>query len=204
MKMPKLKIAFPRRQKKLQASTAAARRPAGTDDYYDEEQKTNLSSAFVVVLILHLVAVGGIYAFNSIKAARTPVSPPAPSAPIIPALIAKNSPPPAVASVTKPQAASLFPPTPVEKAPVKPATPTVVQDPRKAAFLAATRDATPTVAATAKAGAKTYIVVKGDTPTSIANRFGTTPDALLKLNKISDAKKMQLGQTLTLPPKKTK
>jgi hypothetical protein len=70
MKMPKLpRIAFPRRPKKLHAATAAARR-APADDYYDEEPKTNLSSAFIVVLILHVVAVGGIYTFNSIRAAR--------------------------------------------------------------------------------------------------------------------------------------
>jgi hypothetical protein len=39
-------------------------------DDYDDEPQTKLSSAFVVVLILHVVAVGGIYAFNSIKAHR--------------------------------------------------------------------------------------------------------------------------------------
>ena len=70
MKMPKLpKIAF-RSPPEASARHATARRAPAADDYYDEEPKTNLSSAFVVVLILHVVAVGGIYAFNSIKAAR--------------------------------------------------------------------------------------------------------------------------------------
>src|SRR5277367_2925561 len=74
MKTPKFlsklsAVLTPRPKKRLQATTArAARRPM--DDYEDEEPTTKLSSAFVVVLILHVVAVGGIYAFNSIKASR--------------------------------------------------------------------------------------------------------------------------------------
>jgi len=73
MKKPKFLIKLsavltPRPKKRLQA-TARAARPA-MDNYDDEEPTTKLSSAFVVVLILHVVAVGGIYAFNSIKASR--------------------------------------------------------------------------------------------------------------------------------------
>lgn len=61
----------PRRQppKRLQARVRATT-AATADDYEDEEPQTKLTSAFVVVLILHLVAVGGIYAFQEIKASR--------------------------------------------------------------------------------------------------------------------------------------
>jgi LysM repeat protein len=61
----------PRRQppKRLQARVRATT-AAAADEYEDEEPQTKLTSAFVVVLILHLVAVGGIYAFNEIKASR--------------------------------------------------------------------------------------------------------------------------------------
>src|SRR5271165_4971365 len=52
------------KMKKLQASTARRAREAD----FTEEPNVKLSSAFVVVLILHVVAVGGIYAFNAIKA----------------------------------------------------------------------------------------------------------------------------------------
>jgi LysM repeat protein len=47
-------------------------RVADPSDSYDEEEHptTKLSVAFFVVVALHLVAVGGIYAFNSIKANR--------------------------------------------------------------------------------------------------------------------------------------
>src|SRR4030095_1524733 len=64
----------PRRQppKRLQARVRATT-AATADEYEDEEPQTKLTSAFVVVLILHLVAVGGIYAFNEIKASRKTV-----------------------------------------------------------------------------------------------------------------------------------
>src|SRR5580698_4164681 len=102
MKKPKFlsklsAVLTPRPKKRLQA-TARAARPA-MDDYDDEEPTTKLSSAFVVVLILHVVAVGGIYAFNSIKASRkereaaTEVSAPASPAPM---KVAQNDPPAAV------------------------------------------------------------------------------------------------------------
>src|SRR6188508_1020488 len=73
MKTPKFlsklsAVLTPRPKKKLQATARAARHTM--EDYDAEEPTTKLSSAFVVVLILHLVAVGGIYAFNSIKASR--------------------------------------------------------------------------------------------------------------------------------------
>ena len=45
-------------------------------------------------------------------------------------------------------------------------------------------------------------MVKGDTATSIGRRYGISADELLKLNKIEDAKKMRLGQTLKVPAKK--
>ena len=47
-----------------------------------------------------------------------------------------------------------------------------------------------------------HIVRKGDTATSIAKIYGLTAADLLKLNKISDAKKLQEGQPLTIPKKK--
>jgi LysM repeat protein len=64
----------PRRQppKRLQARVRATT-AATADEFEDEEPQTKLTSAFVVVLILHLVAVGGIYAFNEIKASRKTV-----------------------------------------------------------------------------------------------------------------------------------
>jgi LysM repeat protein len=71
-KFPRLKLQIPRRTpapKKLQARMRTADAPV-PDAYDDDEPQTKLTSAFIVVLILHVVAVGGIYAFNQIKASR--------------------------------------------------------------------------------------------------------------------------------------
>src|SRR3954471_13726246 len=57
----------PRRVTRLHAT---ARRASAMDDYEDDQPTTRLSSAFIVVLILHIVAVGGIFAFKGIKAHR--------------------------------------------------------------------------------------------------------------------------------------
>ena len=245
MKLPKIK--FPSRPKKLHAATAARRTPTA-DSYYEEEPKTNLSSAFVIVLILHIVAVGGIYAFNSIRASRphreaqtaaptipaagTPLIPKATSAPE--AAGAKSAPAPVskanvyhvqagdtltkiaalngvsvsdLAEVNGLKSGAILQPNqtlnlPAVKSAQKPAAPAVVQDSRKAAFLAVKAEDAPKVAATATVAGTTYTVVKGDTPTSIAKRFGMTAPDLLKLNKIDDPKKMQIGQTLKVPAKK--
>lgn len=56
----------PRRDTRLRATA----RRATLDDYEDDQPTTKLSSAFIVVLILHIVAVGGIFAFKGIKAHR--------------------------------------------------------------------------------------------------------------------------------------
>ena len=242
------KFSFPKRPKKLQATTATARRTPAADSYYDEEPKTNLSSAFIVVLILHVVAVGGIYTFNSIRASRpqkrtttaasvaAPVAPPlTPKAAPAPEVVAPKSAPAPVSktnvyhvqsgdtltkigilhnvSVTDLEEingiktgsvlrAGQVITIPAVKSAPKPAATAVVQDSRKAAFLSTKAETAPTVAATASVTTRPYTVVKGDTPTSIAKKFGTTSTDLLKLNKMDDPKKMQIGQTLKVPANK--
>lgn len=73
MKLPRLpkmpKFRMPRPRKKLDARVRSADQPM-VEDYDADEPQTKLSSAFIVVLLLHVVAVGGIYSFNSIKAKR--------------------------------------------------------------------------------------------------------------------------------------
>lgn len=66
---PQPKARKPNRQGNKLAAHAGRLAPPAYDDY-EEEPTTKLSTAFVVVLVLHLVAVGGIYAFHSIKAKR--------------------------------------------------------------------------------------------------------------------------------------
>ena len=45
-----------------------------------------------------------------------------------------------------------------------------------------------------------HIVTKGETLTVIARHYKVTVPELLKVNKIADVRKLQIGQTLVLPP----
>ncbi|HEX8311476.1 MAG TPA: LysM peptidoglycan-binding domain-containing protein [Chthoniobacteraceae bacterium] len=237
MKIPKF---FPvKPKKKLQAATRAAARPI---ESYDDEPQTKLSSAFIVVLILHVVAVGGIYAFNSIKAHRR-AKEPIVAVPTPPAV--KSLPPAAVpeldtplptqpAAKAAPEQAMLFnggrihrvksgenltkiaaqhSVTVAELAEVNglkassmlrpdqslnippAARPEVKKHEPPAPKVAAIEQKTPT--------AKTYVVMKGDNPVGIARKLNVNYDELMKLNKISDPKKLKPGQPLKIPaPKK--
>ena len=42
-------------------------------------------------------------------------------------------------------------------------------------------------------------VIKGDNLTNLAKKYGTTVESIQKLNKITDARKMQVGQILAIP-----
>jgi LysM repeat protein len=256
MKTPKFlsklsAVLTPRPKKRLQA-TARAARPA-MDDYDEEEPTTKLSSAFIVVLILHVVAVGGIYAFNSIKASRrdrgVATAAVAPAAAPASVKVAKPTEKTALAAV-QPPATTARSVEAVAPAPVKPVTGKqyevksgdnltkiafaygvsttdimaanqlkegAVLRPGQMLAIPAAQASKPTIAETSKAAApakptnipptKTtpglYTVKKGDTLTSIARHFGLTTADLTKVNKITDPKKLQLGQVLKVPPRKS-
>jgi LysM repeat protein len=229
----------------------------GLDDYDEEEPQTRLSSAFFVVLILHVVAVGGIYAFNSIKAHRRGYEQP-PVAATKPAAEKAGAPP--AAAPAKQNAAALvevpakaapaaapaqaanapvsnakvyhvkpgdtltkiagsvnvsvaelqFVNSPKELAVLKPGQIINIPAHKSAEHAPAVEPPAPNPVvkkaadATAKAPAApgTYEVQKGDTATSIAKHFNVPVDDLLKLNKITDPKKLQLGQPLKIPGSK--
>ena len=68
---------------------------------------------------------------------------------------------------------------------------------------------TPTVIAEAPAvpaapsptvGEQTYVVQTGDYPEKIAQKFGIRTDELIAANNIDDPQKLQIGQTLKIPP----
>lgn len=214
--------ARPRARKVVRASAARAVRDVG-DDYYEEaEPNMKLSHAFMVVLVLHIVAVGGIYAFNQIHSKK--------SAGLAPALAGK---PAAVAesAAVKPAPPQRLPgdadePLPamggsVAASKAAPSAPIVAVAP--AVAMTATKSAAPKVeskppapakAVTAKeAGAKpaagkaeaeapgTYKVAKGDNPYTIAKKLGISATELLALNGIDDPKKLQIGQILKVPAK---
>jgi LysM repeat protein len=65
----------PRRAVQTTLKATAAARRGELDDYDAPESTTSLSTAFIIVFLLHVVAVIGIYIFNHIKSTRpaTPV-----------------------------------------------------------------------------------------------------------------------------------
>ncbi|MEI6715691.1 MAG: LysM peptidoglycan-binding domain-containing protein [Verrucomicrobiota bacterium] len=230
--LPRLKSLAPQPKKKVQklAANAAHRLTPPAFEDYDEEPSTKLSTAFVVVLILHLVAVGGIYAFHSIKAHRngnevapeTTAKSAAPAVVPVPQVASVNS-GPAVKAPAAPQvqpkvstttAAAPSPAPQVAASVIQAKSPVSKGDGAPSAVLPQSKVAGGNPAAPlqpVQAGAhtepqasalKTYTVVKGDNPVAIAKRFGVTEDELLKLNGVSDPKKLQIGQVLKVPAKK--
>ena len=74
MKMIKRPV---QRMPRRKLRTAAARKSARYDEeeYFVEEPNVKLSRAFVVVLLLHVVAVGGIFAFSTLKDRQSSTNP---------------------------------------------------------------------------------------------------------------------------------
>jgi LysM repeat protein len=140
-----------------------------------------LSRALLIVLVLHVVAVAGIIAFNTIKSRQAAVPPV--SAPKVPAQTSTQK---STAPAIKPRD---------ETATTKPA----VKEERKAIPVKPIAENSPKAE-----NKKTYVVAKGDTPVSIAKKFKITSDQLLTANKIEDAHKLKVGQKLVIPVKKTK
>jgi len=64
---------------------------------------------------------------------------------------------------------------------------------------AADVEAPSTEASTTPSG-PVHIVTKGETLTSIAHHYKVTVAELLKVNKISDVRRLQIGQAVNLPP----
>lgn len=60
---------IPKRTRRLRARAATMNAAEEYDDY-GPEPNMKLSHAFLVVLLLHVIAVGGLYAFNSMKAGK--------------------------------------------------------------------------------------------------------------------------------------
>lgn len=58
----------------------------------------------------------------------------------------------------------------------------------------------PTPEPTAAPTEQTYVVRAGDNPASIAQQFRVKTDDLMAYNNISDPSKLQIGQTLKIPP----
>lgn len=221
MKIPIFsKLTAKSRGRKVVRASARAMR-AGEDDYYESEPNMKLSHAFMVVLVLHVVAVGGIYAFNQIKAnkksdllanitnritqATGTGAPTASPVVAVPAAVVPQR-QPGDADEPLPVMQSNLPDEPVIAA----AAPVVTAANEKKVIPApvvatAAKTAPPVVSATAPAKkaaaatATTYTVAKGDNPYTIAKKIGVSFQDLLKVNGIEDPTKLQIGQVLKVP-----
>jgi LysM repeat protein len=171
------------RQKKLRASTARRSMNVPDDMDYEEMSEPNmkLSRALLIVLVLHVVAVAGIIAFNTIKS-RQGAFPPS---------SAKANQAPVISQKAETATASQ---TGARQEEAKPALPVTKED----------REAAPAKAlpVSASSDAKMYVVVKGDNPVSIARHLKVSESELLSINHIDDPRKLQIGQKLIIPATK--
>jgi LysM repeat protein len=186
MRLPRLTLFKKRKGKKMRATVARRPMRAATAGY-DEMAEPNmkLSRALLIVLLLHVVAVSGIIAFNAIKTRQGPALP----------------------QVKKPAT------TNVAKSESNAASPTAEdQDngkgleirPAKAVGKQSSKDHGKSGETKREESHKTYTVGKGDSPVSIAKKFKVSYDDLLALNHIEDPRKLKIGQKLLIPNKAVK
>ncbi len=143
------------------------------------EPNMKLSRALLIVLVLHVVAVSGIIAFNAIKTRQGSIAP-APAS-------TKNTAIATVGSTIKAAAASSRPPlVQADSAPAKQAAKDGAKS--KQSVNAKSADA-----------GKVYVVAKGDNPVAIAKKFKVSYDDLIALNHIEDPRKLKIGQKLLIP-----
>jgi len=179
MKMPSIL----KRKKKLNATAARRSRSLGLPDGMDYEQMAEpnmkLSRALLIVLLLHIVAIAGIIAFNTIKTREA-----AATAATAPIAAGPSATPPAEDSST-------VAPNEITKVAMR----TETKAPEKVAEKAKPAPRTSEV----EDSGKIYVVVKGDNPVTIARHLHVNYDALLELNQIEDPRKLQIGQKLHIP-----
>jgi LysM repeat protein len=158
--------------------TLHARAATSEKDFegYEEESEPNMrfSHALIVVLVLHVLAVGGVFAFNSLKGRHA-----APDR-AKPAAAAKAASSPDV--VTGPGKKTA--------APAREA----------AAPLPAAQSKTP-AKSQSEADTSTYTVVPGDTLKRIATSHKTSVEAIEQANAIDGKSVLHVGQALKIPAK---
>jgi LysM repeat protein len=170
-------------KKRLRASAQRAVAKYADEDYGAEEPNVKLSRAFVVVLLLHVVAVGGIFAFSALKDRQT-------------ATIAgrgwTNGQKPTVAQGAGAQNGGAVKPISSE-----------VQNLADSSRTSGSGTGRPQAAGSGPENAsespKVYVVQRGDSPARIAKKFKVSYASLLKTNNIDDPKKLQIGQKLLIP-----
>jgi LysM repeat protein len=177
--MKRIKIPRLFNPKKVLAATArrASAASAGMDFDGIPEPNMKLSRALLIVLLLHVVAVSGIIAFNAIKNRERAFVPPA-------------------STETENKSADTTNPASTEKTRVAGAQ---KENDRPHDSKPSHSPAKDEQAKTPSAAGKTYIVKKGDNPVAIAKKLKVSYNDLIALNHIDDPRKLQIGQKLLIP-----
>jgi LysM repeat protein len=185
----KLKIPRLLMRKKLRAATARRSASGSAEMDYGEMSEPNmkLSRALLIVLLLHVVAVSGIIAFNVIKTRKSSFAP-APLAANTENNLAAES----VGSAINPDASN--PRSAVVPRNEVKASRSLSKPIAKAEHPKSSEDEK----APASSG-KVYTVVKGDNPVTIAKKLKVAYGDLIALNHIEDPRKLQIGQKLLIP-----
>jgi LysM repeat protein len=186
-----MKVKIPRlvlKRKKLRAATARRSASGSAEmDYGDmSEPNMKLSRALLIVLLLHVVAVSGIIAFNAIKTRQSSFTPASPgnaednltTGSVGSAISPDASNPTAAVALRSEAKTSRSPSKPIAK------------------------DEGPKSSEDEKAPAssgKIYTVVKGDNPVTIAKKLKVPYADLIVLNHITDPHKLRIGQKLLIP-----
>jgi len=165
----------PVRKVKLEASVARSTRTDDDefDEYEDEEPNMKFGQAFLIVLILHVVAVAGVLTFNSIKAKQI-----APS------------------DVTAQEEVVAETTTKVEETA---STDAAASQPKTAATTTTTAQTGKPAPTAAASDRKVYKVLPGDTLTHISEKHGVSIAALEEVNDISSYSTIRVGQELVIP-----
>ena len=184
----KLKIPRLLTRKKLRAATArrSVSGSAGIDYGEMSEPNMKLSRALLIVLLLHVVAVAGIIAFNAIKTRKSSF------APVAPANTENNLAAKSVGSTINSDASNPRPMV-VPRNEVK-TSHSLLKPIAKDEHAKSSEDEK----APASSG-KVYTVVKGDNPVTIAKKLKVSYGDLIALNHIEDPRKLQIGQKLLIP-----
>ncbi len=180
--MKRIKIPRLFNAKKLSAATArrASTASGGMDFEGIPEPNMKLSRALLIVLLLHVVAVSGIIAFNAIKTRERAFVPPTSTE-------TENK--PADTAQTANHAST-------DKARVAAAR---KENDRQHDPKPSHSPAKDEQAKTVSFSGKTYVVKKGDNPVGIAKKLKVSYNDLIALNHIDDPRKLQIGQKLLVP-----
>jgi len=184
--MKRLKIPRLFNPKKMLAATArrASAASAGMDFEGIPEPNMKLSRALLIVLLLHVVAVSGIIAFNAIKTRERAFVPPTSTE-------TENKPTDIAGAANHADAANAR------------VAATQKENDRQHDPKPSHSPAKDEQAKTVSFSGKTYVVKKGDNPVGIAKKLKVSYNDLIALNHIEDARKLQIGQQLLVPKPST-